>query len=205
MLNRLFLLASLALAPAAALAGDALADDDEDLFKTDASHATNAGVPDASAFGADPDEIDIPAYVAPVKVEPKAEAAKAPAGKLPLDVAGKAPLADNWGPTVVATDADVVVVEMPVLYANGGQGFDGTAYWLVAEVYAAGTKVAESRTWVAKDSVALKGPSVQFFRLLAPVGTPSGVLEVKVSKLGTASGAKPALLISRSVNYQLPG
>lgn len=201
MLTRLLVLSSLIILTS----GSARADEEDDLFKTDASQSRNAGVPDASAFSAGSDDYDIPAYQAPVKVEPKVEAPKGPPSRLPLDLAGKMPLADNWGPTVVAMDVDSVVVELPVLYANGGQGFDGAAYWLVAEAYSNGVKVSESRTLVNKDTVAGKGPSVQFFRLSAPVGATSGVLEVKVSKLATTSGAKPALVISRSVNFQLPG
>lgn len=200
--SRILVLASLVLVTSSS----ARADEEEDLFKSDASQSRNAGVPDASAFSAATDDYDIPAYQAPVKVEPKAtEAPKGPSNRLPLDLSGKLPLADNWGPTVVAMDVDSVVVELPVLYAQAGQGFDGTTYWLVAEVFSNGVKVSESRALVSRDTVAPRGPSVQFFRLSAPVAAPSGVLEVKVSKLGAAAGAKPSLLISRSVSYQLPG
>jgi len=194
------LLAALAL-PVSAFAQD-VADDDDFFTTTEQPRGNNAGVPDASAFSTAPDDIEI---AAAIKVEPKVEVPKGPSTKMPVDVTGKTPLADNWGPTVVVADVDSVVIEIPVLYANAGAGFDGTAYWLVAEVYADGVKVAESRSQVAKEMVSAKGPSVQFFRLFAPVPARSGVLEVKVSKLGTTATAKPALLISRSVNYALGG
>jgi hypothetical protein len=201
-----FLLLACLIFPFAARAEETVAGDDDDFFSTtDQPRGNNAGVPDASAFNATPDDIDIPVQAA-IKVEPpKAEAPKGPVNRIPLDLAGKTPLADNWNPQVVITDVDSVVIELPVLYANAGAGFDGATYWLIAEVYSDGVKVSESRTQVSKDTVSAKGPSVQFFRMFAPVPAKTGVLEVKVSKLASAASAKPSLLISRSINYALPG
>lgn len=204
MISRFLLLAAFCL-PAVARADDAVAGDDDDFFSTtEQPRGNNAGVPDASAFNTTPDDIEIQA---PIKVvePPKVEVPKGPPNRIPLDLTGKTPLADNWAPQIVITDTDAVVIEIPVLYANAGAGFDGTTYWLVAEVFADGVKVSESRTQVSKDTVSKAGASVQFFRMFSPVPAKSGVLEVKVSKLGTSTSAKPALLISRSVNYALPG
>lgn len=203
------LLAAFSLVPMFALAApawasDPVADDDDDLFTTAPTGAKNSDVPNASAFNDEDDDIKI---AAPVKVEPKPVAPPAPKGpptRLPLDLNGKTVLADNWAPMVVASDVDSVVVEVPVLYASNGTGFDGTAYWLVAEAFQDGRKVAESRTWVAKESVSAKGPSVEFFRLFAPVAGGSGVLELRVSKLPTTAGAKSSLLFVRTVNFALP-
>lgn len=200
------LLASLGFS-ASAHAGDtavAGADDDDSLLSSPTSKPKEK-VPDASAFNSgDDDDIQI---AAPIKIEPPKpapEAPKGPATHMPVDLNGKTALADNWAPTVVATDVDSVLLEVPVLYASNGTGFDGTAYWLVAEVYADGKKITESRTQVSKDSVSLKGPSVQFFKLFAPVATPAGVLEVRVSKL-VGTSTKPSLLFVRTVSYTLGG
>lgn len=199
------LLAPLTVSAARADDGAAIvADDDEDLFSTPEKPAgKNADVPDASAFNDEGDDIEI---AAPVKIEPPkpVEVPKGPSTRLPVDLNGKTVLADNWAPTIVATDVDAVLLEVPVLYASNGTGFDGTAYWLVAEVYADGKKITESRTQVSKESVSPKGASVQFFRLFAPVAAPTGVLEVRVSKLPTAA-PKPSLLFVRTVNYTLGG
>jgi hypothetical protein len=183
-----------------ARADDAVAADDDDFFKSD-DKPKPPDVPDASAFNAgDDDAISI---AAPIKVEPPPPKA-APTGpsRLGLDLNGKSPLTDNWAPAVVFTTADSVVVELPVLYANNGTGFDGNAYWLVAEVYADGKKLGEQRTQVMKETVSAKGPSVQFFRFFTPVTEASGVVELKVSKLASGS-TKPSLLFTRSVSYSL--
>ncbi len=201
---RICLLAALAFS-FTARADDSVAADDDDFFSTtDQPRGNNAGIPDASAFNTAPDDIEIQAAIKVVE-PPKVEVPKGPPSRIPLDLVGKTPLADNWAPAIVITDVDSVVIELPVLYANAGAGFDGTAYWLVAEVFADGVKVSESRTQVSKDTVSKGGPSVQFFRMFAPVPARSGVIEVKVSKLASTAAAKPALLISRSVNYALPG
>ncbi len=205
-LSALLLSASLAASLSASLlvstarADDTVASDDDDFFKSD-DKPKPPDVPDASAFNSgDDDAISI---AAPIKVEPPAPK-PAPVGpsRLGLDLNGKSPLTDNWAPAVVFTTADSVVVELPVLYANNGAGFDGNAYWLIGEVYADGKKLGEQRTQVMKETVSAKGASVQFFRFFTPVSESSGVLEIKVSKLATGA-SKPGLLFTRSVSYAL--
>ena len=210
MILRITLLAAI-LVPSFAWAGD----EEDDFFKETSTEkkGANAGVPDSGAFKSD-DDIDIPTYTAPVKVETKEEDEKdltsfskygiGSATKMPMDVSGASPLKDNWAPTIVFMDADAVVLEIPVMYARKRSEFDGVAYWLVAEVVADGKKVAESRTQITRDAIADRGPSVQFFRMFAPVPSGAGVLEVRVSKAASAAG-KPELLFTRTANYKLGG
>jgi hypothetical protein len=187
-------------------------DEDDDLFKdTSSSSSKSSDTVDVKSFS-DDDDLGMPTFtVEPPK--PKAEEKDLSAftdpsktvgasTKMPVDTVGKTVLADNWGPTVVVVDTDAVVVEMPVLYGVDRKSFDGVAYWLVAEAFADGKKVAESRVWVATDAIADKGPSVQFFRLLAPVAAQTGVIEVKVGKAASPA-AKPTLLFTRSVPYKV--
>ncbi len=194
-MRTLLFLAALLFAP------PALADDtsDDDLFSAPAKKGPDSV--DVKGFS-DTDDIDMPTFTAVAAVKPKpAETKPAGPGKLPVDVSGKEILADNFAPTVAFTATDAVVVDIPVYYAKSRKEFDGTTYWLVAEVLADGKKVAEGRAMVSADAVAATGPSVQFFRLFAPVGAPSGVLEIAVSKVvGTA---KPALLFKRTVQYKI--
>ncbi len=203
-----------------ALADDAAppvaADDDDEFFKKadpNDEKGANAGVPDSDSFHDDEDDFDIPTTPktdAVARVDPERDlggfdgAAKMLGGtsKFPVDVSGAKPLADNWAPVVAYTDVDSVVVDLPVLYAKSKAEFDGVAYWLVAEVYADGKKVSESRVSVTRDSIADKGPSVHFFRMFAPVPAGAGVLEVRVGKAASGAG-KPELLFTRSAKYTL--
>lgn len=192
---------------------DALAaDDDDDLFKeTGETKGNNADVPDATSFR-DEDDMDIPTFTSPSKqaadkekdlsafVDPRSTVGSST--KMPLDVVGKDVLGDNWSPQVVVADGDAVVIEIPVLYARNRGEFDGVAYWLVAESFADGKKVAESRIQITRDAIADKGPSVQFFRMFTPVPAASGVIVVNVSK-ATSAASKPTLLFTRSVAYKL--
>jgi hypothetical protein len=193
----------------------AVAEDEDDFFSTPApteQRGANAGVPNSDAFKEE-EGFDIPitkseeelAAEAKLKaaVAAEREAEKAKSTAMPVKLDGATVLADNWAPVIVVADRAAVVVEMPVLYAASKKDFDGKAYWLVAEVFADGKKVAESRANVTAEAVATTGPSVHFFRLFAPVGAASGVLEVKVSK-APASG-KSELLFTRSVKYQTQG
>lgn len=191
--------------PTAAVA----ADDDDDFFseKPADQKGANAGVPTGDAFGEE-EGFEIPKAPPPeakvaVKDPEKELGATGASTAMPVNTAGAKVLSDNWAPAVVVADKDLVVVEMPVLYGTSKKDFDGTAYWLVAEVYADGKKVAESRASITRDALADKGPSVQFFRLSAPVAAASGVLEVKVSK--APQGGKAELLFTRSVKYTVAG
>ncbi len=132
----------------------------------------------------------------------KGEGSSAPVG-IQLDVVGKAPLADNYEPYIVATDRDAVVVELPLLLGRSRADFDGITYCVVAEVFVDGKKVSESRQQVSSSSLAEFGPSFMFIKMLAPVPAKSGNLEVRVSKASSMS-AKAALLFSRVLPYSLP-
>ena len=176
------------------------ADDDEDLFQN--TTPTGPSVPNASSFK-DDDDIDIPVAVKPPPEERNINMQLMnQTTKMPLDLDDKAPLADNWPAQVVYVDQDAVVVELPVLYARNRTEFDGIAYYLVAELYADGKKVAESRALVNRDAIAEKGPSVQFFRLFGPVAGTTGSLEIKVGKAASAA-AKPTPLFSKILPFKL--
>lgn len=182
-------------------------DDDDALFQDTPKPATNAA-PAAATFKQD-EEDDLPSFVTTpppkkddVESDPGSMRTLIQTTKMPLAVSGKEVLADNWPASVVFTDADAVVVEIPVLYGRSRAEFDGVTYFLVAEVYADGKKVSESRIMVNRDAIADKGPSIQFFRMFAPVSGSSGMLEVKVGK-ATSASAKPTPLFVRSVNYKL--
>jgi hypothetical protein len=204
---RFLLLACLTLGSGLARA----ADDDADLFKDNTEKKPTADVPDASKF-TDDDDLGIPAFTPPPAKEDDSEKdlsayadprnGVAANTKMPLDTVGKTPLSDNWAPSVVITDKDAVVVEMPVLYARNRAEFDGVAYWVVVEAYADGKKVAEQRIQVTRDAIADQGPSIAFTRLFAPVSSSAGLIEVHVGK-ATSSSAKPTPLFTRSVQYKL--
>lgn len=211
---QLLLVALLALgigpATAAENSSDLLADDDDDLFQDNSSKKSDDKV-DVTKF-ADDEGFQMDVAAPPKKVEEDAERdlsayadprqSVAPNTKMPIDTVGKSVLGDNWAPMVVVTDQDAVVVEIPVLYARSRAEFDGVAYWLVAEAYSDGKKVSEARMQVTRDAIADKGPSIQFFRMFAPVPGATGVIEVKVGK-AASSAAKPSPLFTRSVQYKL--
>jgi len=196
-----------------------VAGDDDDDFLDDKSGTAkkkgeNSDVPDAKSFK-DDDDGGMPTFTTPppaAKAAPDAEkdlsafvdpkASIKGSTKMPVDTIGKDILGDNWAPTVVIADKDAVVVEIPVLYARSRAEFDGVGYWLVAEVSADGKKVAESRVYVTRDAIADKGPSIQFFRMFAPVPGASGMLEITVGK-APSGAAKSVPLFKRTVTYKL--
>ena len=180
------------------LGSPAHAQDDEDLF--------NAPPPKKKETEASPtftDDTDIDIAVAPPP-PPKVTAAAAPApgAKLPLDLAGKAPLGDHFAPTIAHVTAGAVLVDLPVVLSTDAASFSGAAWWLVVEALADGARVAETRTLVQRDSLATGAPSVAWTRLFVPVKQKSGMVELRVGK-ATAPEAKPAPLLTRSVGYAL--
>jgi hypothetical protein len=179
------------------------ADDDDDLFTAPPPAETKKkDEVDAKSFE-DKSEIEI----APTaSIEAKADIAEQVfvegTSKLPFALKGKSALADNYEPQVVFTDKSAVVLELPVVYATDRSRFDGMAFWLVAEAWTNGKKVAEQRVQVTRDSVAAGAPSIHFFRMFTPVDTKEGDLELRVGKADSAS-KKPTNLFTRTVHYKL--
>lgn len=188
----------------------AWAQDDDDEFdfleegdKAAASKkASGVNAGDFSTYDAEDDEDLADFRLAQPTPPPEPEAPKAPPTRaLPYAVEGKAPLADNYPAQVVATATGAVVVELPVLVAQ--QPADVSAeYWLVAEVWSGGKKVAESRQLVGPTTLAQTGASFVFVKLLAPVADSAGALELRVGRASSASGA-PKALFTRKVEYKL--
>ena len=119
-----------------------------------------------------------------------------------LDVVGKQPLGDNYAAQVVAVERDAVVIELPVLLGRSRAGFEGEPYWLQVDVMSGDAVVATSTQWVGRVSLAEFGPSFAFFKVLVPVQSAAGELQVQVQKLDRL-GSTGAALFTRSVAYSL--
>lgn len=219
-MNRPTMLALAALigfaAPSLASADDELdlsvvADDDDEFDFLKGNDAPKESEPntDFDLLDAEEDEFSnfklAPAEtdVEPVEVQARGQiAVSSRSSKLPFDVAGKVALEDNFPAQVVYVDNDAVVIELPVLVARDAADHGGVSYWLVAEVYSDGMKVAESRQLVNKSSVAQTGPTIAFFKMLAPVPDAAGTLEIRVGQAKGNSGA-PEALFTKPVKYKL--
>jgi hypothetical protein len=123
-----------------------------------------------------------------------------PALPLPYSVVGRKPLVDNYGATVVFTDRDSVVIEMPVLVARNPSDFSAD-FWLIGQVEIGGKSVGEIRQFITGASLAQAGPTVSFLKLLVPVESKKGELKVNVFK--SADGEARELLFSSKTPYQL--
>lgn len=117
-----------------------------------------------------------------------------------LDTDGKAPLTDAFDASVVGTDVDAVVVELPVLVARSAATWDDGDYWLVAEFSIKGKKVGEARHLVTKAGIADLAPTITWVKSQVPVLDAKGTVVVAVSQQ-TLSGSKA--LFKKSVGYQL--
>lgn len=192
-------------------------DDDFDFLKQGeeaAKKKTEGTDPKANDFNAyDGDEEDLSNFklAAPAPVETKTDTKKSNAQvgtnratKLPYDMVGKTALADNYPAEVVFVDRDAVVIELPVLLARTGAEYDGRGYWIVAEVYADGMKITETRQQVSRPAVATQGPTMAFIKVLTPVPAATGTLEIRVGK-ATAVGGAATPLFKQTVSYNTNG
>jgi len=123
-----------------------------------------------------------------------------PALPLPYSVVGRKPLVDNYGASVVFTDRDSIVVELPVLVTRNPSDFAGD-FWIIGELFVTGQKVAESRQLVSSHSLAQSGPTVAFMKMLAPVDANKGEVEIKVFK--STDGESREVLFTNVLPYQL--
>lgn len=117
-----------------------------------------------------------------------------------LDVAGKAPHADNYPLSVVAVDRDAVVVEIPVLLARARVEVLAP-YTLQATFFVGGVRATEVSQRVEPASAAEFGPTFAFLKAMVPVVERSGEVKVEV-RLVPAKG-EPTLLLTRTTGYTL--
>lgn len=182
-------------------------DDEFDFLKAGdtAAKKKEPGAGDFSAYDAEDDSDLADFKLAPPEEEVKPKApppeAKPPVKALPYSVEGKKPLGDNYPAQVVATAADSVVIELPVLLALK-PGDLTTEYWLVAEVWSDGKRLTESRQRISASSAAQTGATFAFIKVLVPVSGATGALELRVGQ-ATSATAAPKALFTRKVEYQL--
>jgi hypothetical protein len=119
---------------------------------------------------------------------------------LGVATAGRKPLADNYGARIVAQDTDSLVVELPVLVAQGPKDV-AVASWLIAEFHVAGKKVAEARSLVSPSGVAGMGPTLAWLKAQVPANEARGTIEVKVYAAPETGERRP--LFTRSLGYAL--
>ena len=74
----------------------------------------------------------------------------------------------------------------------------------IAEVYADGMKITETRQQVSRPAVATQGPTMAFIKVLTPVPAASGTLEIRVGK-ATAVGGAATPLFKQTVSYNTNG
>jgi len=129
------------------------------------------------------------------------EVTGAPLG-MRLGVVGKQPLADNYAPRLVAIERAALVVELPVLLGRSRAAATGGDYWLQAELLVDGVAVTASGQHVTRAGMAEFGPSFAFFKLLAPISSPLGELQLRLTRLEQLGGEATALF-TRSLPYDL--
>ncbi len=146
------------------------------------------GEPPAAAAGAQRKTASAPAPTGP--------------GRVPLEVTGKKPLADNYPLSVVHVERDAVVVELPILVA-GSKASVETAFAIIVEVSVDDALVSRATQVVDPASLAEFGPTFAFMKILAPVIDKEGRVTVFVGR-AAADGTSPEPLFSRSTPYALP-
>jgi hypothetical protein len=147
-----------------------------------------------------PDDLGGPTRSPPPPATGGGGGAKGPALGTGLATTGKAPLGDHYPATIVAKDIDAVIVELPVLVAATPTDFKAD-FWLITEVLVEDRKVAESRHYVTRASVAELGPTVVWSKSHVPVAERAGAVEIRVSKMADESTPKP--LFTKTVDYAL--
>jgi len=112
------------------------------------------------------------------------------------------PFADNYPLKIVQREMDSIVVELPILIANGGMDFDSAGVWIIADVMVNGHRVAQNRQLVTKEAVAELGATHVWVKAAAPIDGPEASVEVRVSKTN-ANGSRTEPLFSRSVAIRM--
>ncbi len=115
-------------------------------------------------------------------------------------VSDKEPLGDHFQLRVFADGLGGVAAELPVLVARHGDDLAGQL-WVVADIYADGRKVGESRHLVSPESLVENGPTYVWIKTNIPVNGPSVVAEMRL--FASQPGKKEMPLFQRSAQLAL--
>ena len=115
-------------------------------------------------------------------------------------VGNLAPLGDHFPLQIAQDGLGGVAAELPVLVARNNRDLDGQL-WVVADVYADGVKVGESRHLVSPASLSETGPTYIGIKSSIPVNGPSVSAEFRV--FASQPGKKEQVLFSRTAQVAL--
>jgi len=113
---------------------------------------------------------------------------------------GLQPLGDHFQLRVFADGLGGIAAELPVLVARHGNDLEGQL-WVVADIYADGVKVGESRHLITPDSLVENGPTYVWIKASIPVQGPSVVAEMRL--FASQPGKKELPLFQRSAQMAL--
>ena len=113
---------------------------------------------------------------------------------------GLQPLGDHFQLRVFADGLGGIAAELPVLVARHGDDLDGQL-WVVADIYADGVKVGESRHLISPDSLVEHGPTYVWIKSNIPVNGPSVIAEMRL--FASQPGKKEQPLFQRSAQLAL--
>jgi len=102
---------------------------------------------------------------------------------------------------IVAKDLDAIVVELPVLVAQGRSDFE-TEYWLIAEIRVNGERVGETRHLVTAESLSDLAASFAWIKAFVPVSAARGTVEFRVDREDPETGELQPQFTA-SVGYEL--
>jgi hypothetical protein len=116
------------------------------------------------------------------------------------DMSGRSPLGDHFPITVSRSTMGGLSAELPVLVARTSGDLQGDL-WVVADIYADGIKVGESRHFISPQSVSEMSPTYVWIKATVPTSGPAGEVEVRV--FAAPPGKKETPLFVRRAAYQL--
>jgi hypothetical protein len=116
------------------------------------------------------------------------------------DMSGRSPLGDHFPLTVSPSTMGGLSAELPVLVARTSDDLQGDL-WVVADIYADGTKVGESRHFVSPQSVSEMSPTYVWIKATVPTSGPAGEVEVRI--FAAPPGKKETPLFTRRAAYRL--
>jgi len=111
-----------------------------------------------------------------------------------------APLGDHFPLRLSADGLGGIAAELPVLVARSSSDLQGQI-WVVADVYADGIKIGESRHLVTPDSLSEVGPTYVWVKSHIPTNGPSVAAEVRL--FVSQPGKKEQTLFTRSAQLAL--
>ena len=108
---------------------------------------------------------------------------------------GTGPLTGRFPIKILGQEPDAMLIELPVLVIKTPAEFQGSGFWLIAEIFVDGRKVGDHRQIVDRTTISTMGPTHAYIKAQVPTPAPQGQIDIRVTRIAVDGDSAEPLFI----------